>query len=627
MNVSLLTSFHQPCLPVEQAGIPLKPLASWPFRGILAFAKLTSALLLTFLAGCGSGPDKDTTGTNSTDKLNALYEDYRQFCMRNYPEWATYEGDHRYSDRLTDWRPEAFAARMDSLRSFLQRAEQTDSAALSPGDHLNRDLFIREMDLALEALAFRPEYQPFGQQSGPHIDFPQIVEIQPLEKPSDFAAYFKRLERFPELLIACETNARQGIAAGQVPPRILIEQVLQQCQTMASYTVEGSPFYRPLIGRKETFGSEYDALDAELRRLIQTAIQPAYQRLTAFLESEYLPACREEPGISALPDGAARYAYAVKSHTTLSLTPDQIFAIGMEEVAAIQTQMEGIKTQTGFNGTLDEFLAYLRTDPQFYYTDKAPMMAEYRAILDKMDASLPTLFGRLPQAPYGLKEIEEYRAASAPQAYYYSAPEDGSRPGYFYVNTTRLEARPKYTMTALALHEAVPGHHLQIAIAQELEEMPWFRRNISSTAFVEGWGLYAESLGFEAGLYDDPYQHFGALAFSMWRACRLVVDVGLHHKGWSREEAVTFMLDHTANSEADVRSEVDRYIAWPGQALAYKIGERKIMELRRRAEAEMGAQFDVKTFHDRLLEQGPLPLPLLEERMNAWMLAARDDAS
>ena len=597
------------------------------FRLVFAPIKLSLTLVVALFASCGSGPETEQPGANSAETLNALYEDYHQFCMRNYPEWATYEGDNRYSDQLTDWRPEAFSGRMDSLRSFLERAQQTDTAALSPGDQLNRDLFIREMDLALEALAFRPEYQPFGQQSGPHIDFPQIVEIQPLEKPADFAAYFKRLEAFPGLLTACETNTRQGIAAGQVPPRMLMEQVLQQCQTMASYTVEGSPFYRPLIGRKESFGADYDALDAELRRLIETAIQPAYQRLADFLESEYLPACREEPGISALPDGAARYAYAVKSHTTLPLTPDQIFAIGMEEVAAIKAQMEGIKTRTGFNGTMDDFLQYLRTDPQFYYKDKDPMMADYRTILSKMDAALPSLFGRLPQAPYDLKEIEEYRAASAPQAYYYSAPEDGSRPGYFYVNTTRLEARPKYTMTALALHEAVPGHHLQIAIAQELEGLPWFRRNISSTAFVEGWGLYAESLGFEAGLYDDPYQHFGALAFSMWRACRLVVDVGLHHKGWSREQAVAFMMENTANSEADVRSEVDRYIAWPGQALAYKIGERKIMELRRRAEAEMGNRFDLKAFHDRLLEQGPLPLPLLEARMNAWMQASKADAS
>jgi uncharacterized protein (DUF885 family) len=411
-----------------------------------------------------------------------------------------------------------------------------------------------------------------------------------------------------------------------VPPRFLLEQVLEQCRTMANYTVEESPFYRPLLGRSEVFGADYPALDSALRRIILTDIQPAYAALSHFLETEYLPACRDEPGISALPDGAARYAYAIKSHTTLALSPDEIFAIGMEEVAGIKAQMEAIQTRLGFTGTFSDFLSHLRSDPVFYYTDKEPMMAEYRRILAKMDAALPSLFGRLPQAPYDLKEIEDYRAASAPQAYYYSAPDDGSRPGYFYVNTSRLEARPKYTMTALALHEAVPGHHLQIAIAQELEEMPWFRRTISSTAFVEGWGLYAESLGFEAGLYEDPYQHFGALAFSMWRACRLVVDVGIHHKYWTREEAVTFMLAHTANSEADVRSEVDRYIAWPGQALAYKIGERKIMELRRRAEADMGANFDLKAFHDRLLEQGPLPLPLLEARMAAWMQADRDRA-
>ncbi len=584
-------------------------------------AKLASVVLVlslnsacTSTAGSESGSPEE-----AVRQLELLFEDYHNYCMRNYPTWATYEGDHRFDDRITDMRPEAFAARNDSARAFLKVALSIDTAGLSTDDLLNRSLFIREMEDGLESAAFHGEYQPFSQQNGPHIDFPQIVEVQPLSSPSDYPAYLKRLKAFPAQLDQCIQLARLGIASGQVPPRFMMEQVSRQCQTMADYTMETSPFSRPLREMEEELGQAYDSLHHQLLTVIEEQISPAYGRLASFIEQEYLPACREIPGVSALPDGAARYAYSVKHHTTLGISPDEVFAIGEQEVATLKAQMEALVQEIGFEGDLPAFVAKLRSDPQFYYTDKEEMMVEYRAILDKVDQALPTLFGRLPKAPYALKEIEEYRAANAPQAYYYSAPDDGSRPGYFYVNTSNLSARPKYTMTSLALHEAVPGHHLQIAIAQELEDLPWFRRGISSTAFVEGWGLYAESLGYEMGLYEDPYQHFGALTFGMWRACRLVVDVGLHYKGWTREQAVQYMMANTPNSEADIRSEVDRYIAWPGQALAYKIGERKILELRKEATESLGASFNLQNFHDQLLEEGPLPLPLLEHRIRAWI--------
>ena len=584
-------------------------------------AKLASVVLVlslnsacTSTAGSESGSPEE-----AVRQLELLFEDYHNYCMRNYPTWATYEGDHRFDDRITDMRPEAFAARNDSARAFLKVALSIDTAGLSADDLLNRSLFIREMEDGLESAAFHGEYQPFSQQNGPHIDFPQIVEVQPLSSPSDYPAYLKRLKAFPAQLDQCIQLARLGIASGQVPPRFMMEQVSRQCQTMADYTMETSPFSRPLREMEEELGQAYDSLHHQLLTVIEEQISPAYGRLASFIEQEYLPACREIPGVSALPDGAARYAYSVKHHTTLGISPDEVFAIGEQEVATPKAQMEALVQEIGFEGDLPAFVAKLRSDPQFYYTDKEEMMVEYRAILDKVDQALPTLFGRLPKAPYALKEIEEYRAANAPQAYYYSAPDDGSRPGYFYVNTSNLSARPKYTMTSLALHEAVPGHHLQIAIAQELEGLPWFRRGISSTAFVEGWGLYAESLGYEMGLYEDPYQHFGALTFGMWRACRLVVDVGLHYKGWTREQAVQYMMANTPNSEADIRSEVDRYIAWPGQALAYKIGERKILELRKEATESLGASFNLQNFHDQLLEEGPLPLPLLEHRIRAWI--------
>ncbi len=585
---------------------------------------LMPILALLIMQSCTRQPEKKTTDMEAIVVLDELYQDYRDFCMRNYPVWATYEGDHRFDDRLTDMRPEAFAARTDSIEDFRNRAAAADTTSLDGQALLNRSLFIREMNEVLESEIFHNEYEPFNQQGGPHIDFPQIIEVQPLNNPDDYSAYISRLNSFPLQLQQSIELARLGISRGQVPPRFVMEQVAEQCKAMAKDNMETSPFSKPLRNHPEVAGDAFDSLFGVLKMHIEERISPAYAGLADFIEREYLPACRVEPGISALPDGAARYAHAVRYHTTLPLSPDEIFAIGQQEVIAIRAKMNALIQQIGFDGNLESFVADLRTNPEFYYTSKEPMMADYRAILDRMDAALPGLFGRLPKAPYDLKEIEDYRADNAPQAYYYSAPEDRSRPGYFYVNTSKLDSRPRYTMTALALHEAVPGHHLQITIAQELENLPWFRRNISSTAFVEGWGLYAESLGYEAGLYDDPYQHFGALTFSMWRACRLVVDVGLHTKGWSREQAVAFMMANTPNSEADIRSEVDRYIAWPGQALAYKIGERKILELRAKAEKTLGSRFDLKAFHDRLLEQGPLPLPLLEERMNNWIEASRD---
>ncbi|MGB3016737.1 MAG: DUF885 domain-containing protein, partial [Ignavibacteria bacterium] len=356
-----------------------------------------------------------------------------------------------------------------------------------------------------------------------------------------------------------------------------------------------------------------------LKEIISQDINPAFQRLHDFVKNEYLPVCRQEAGVWSLPDGSDRYNLLVKYFTTLDLTYDDVHQTGLSEVARIEKEMNRIKDSIGFNGSVQEFNEFIKKDPEMFYTNKEDLMNGFREILGKMDSKLPELFGRLPKAPYDLKEMEEFRSKSAPAAYYYSAPEDRSRPGYFYVNTYDLPSRPKYTMTALALHEAVPGHHLQIAIAQELKNLPKFRRDGGYTSFVEGWALYAESLGYETGMYEDLYQLYGALIFEMWRACRLVVDTGIHAKKWTREEAVAYMKKYTANSDLDIKSEVDRYIAWPGQALAYKTGEMKIKELRRKSEEALGSKFDIKEFHDTMLNNGALPLPLLEVEINRWI--------
>jgi prolyl oligopeptidase len=411
---------------------------------------------------------------------------------------------------------------------------------------------------------------------------------------------------------------KKGMSSGLMPPAFIIEQTPPQMEKVMNADPEKSIFYT-LNKENKLTPEEKDKASDELKKIIQNEINPAYKKLYDFVKNEYLPNCRKDAGVWSLPDGQQRYESSVKYFTTLDLTADEIHNIGLKEVERIQKEMITLKDEIGFKGTLDEFNAFLKTDPQFYYTDKNNLMDGFRTILKKMDTKLPDLFGRLPEAKYDLFEMEEFRAKSAPAAYYYSAPVDRSRPGYFYVNTYNLPSRPKYTMTSLALHEAVPGHHLQISIAQELKNLPKFRRELGVTAFVEGWGLYAEHLGYESGMYEDLYQRYGALTFEMWRACRLVVDTGIHEKRWTREQARDFMKKYTPTSDLDIQSEVDRYISWPGQALAYKIGELKLKELRKNAEDRLGSKFNVKEFHDNVLKNGAIPLILLEKKINEWI--------
>ncbi len=586
-------------------------------------------LLAVFLAACTAPetPEASEQGEGgdsaSVAELQVVFNDYREYVLRTSPETADYEGDHRYSDRLSDYSAAAAAKGYDSLRIYLARLRSIPRNNIAGSDLVNYDMFERSIQEQLSFEEFHGYMMPLTQQSGLHIDFPQIIEYQPFDSAGDYARYFMRLRAFPGAVGHVIANMREGIAAGVVQPRFVVEQIIAQTENIGAMDPNDTPFMVPLL-RDDTGLTEDEQirLSAELVSLIGVFVQPAYKKLTDFLRDEYLPAARTEPGVWSLPDGIKRYNHMIRWHTTTNMTADEIFETGQSEVARIRKEMERlVREDIGFEGDLAAFMKYARTDERFYYKDKDSLMAGYRRILDNMDAKLPQLFGVLPQAPYELKEMEAYRARSAPQAYYYQAPEDRSRPGYFYVNTYDLPSRPTYTMTALALHEAVPGHHLQIAIAQELDDLPWFRRQLGFTAFVEGWGLYAEYLGYETGMYEDVYQHFGALTFEMWRACRLVVDAGLHAKQWDREQAVQFMLANTPNSELDLRSEVDRYIVWPGQALAYKVGELKLKELRARAEQALGNSFDVRNFHDEVLGAGALPLTLLEQRIDDWIAA------
>lgn len=557
--------------------------------------------------------------SNADDLILDLFKKYDEYNLKAYPEGATYEGDHRYDDQLSDNSEEANKKYYIDIREFLIELSQIDYQSLTYDNKLNYDLFKSSLQENIDGEKFNWHYTPMGQQGGIHINFPQLIHVQPLSTYEEYQKYFKRLRGFEKKVNDDIANMRKGMSLGYVMPGFIMEQTLPQMENVMNVEAEKSIFYSTLEKENKLSPEEKILVSNELKNIIQNNINPSYKKLYDFVKDEYLPVSRKDAGIWSMPDGKQRYEMAVKNYTTLDLKADEIHEIGLKEVARIRSEMEKIKEKSGFKGTIDEFNTFLKTDKQFYYTDKEDLMNGFRNILKIMDSKLPQLFGKLPEAKYDLREMEEFRAASAPAAYYYSAPEDRSRPGYFYVNTFDLPSRPKYTMTALALHEAVPGHHLQIAIAQELKNLPKFRRELGVTAFVEGWGLYSESLGYETGMYKDLYQHYGALTFEIWRACRLVVDTGIHDKKWTRDQAYEFMRKYTPTSDHDIQSEIDRYISWPGQALAYKTGELKLKELRKKAEDKLGERFDIKEFHDTVLKNGAIPLPLLEKMVDEWI--------
>ncbi len=549
-----------------------------------------------------------------------LFERYHEYMMARYPEWATYIGDHRYDDKLSDMSIEAHKRDIDTLKMYLQQADSLHLSELSDTNKVNIELFKTLLQNAVTESTFETYLMPLSQQSGIHIDFPQIIETQPLNTTVEYDRYIKRLEAFPLQVDATIDRMKLGMDKGIVPPDFIINQIIDQLANILNEPVDKTPFTQPILkGKHQLSESEVVLYKDKIFDQVTNKVLPAYNSLAKFIKNEYLPKARKGAGIWDIPNGEAYYTFQIKNQTTVSLTPDAIFQTGLNEVSRIRNEMEKTREEMGFKGDMTAFIQSLRTNPEYYYTNKDSLLADYAEILKKMDDQLGNFFNVLPKAKYAIKEMETYRAQSAPQAYYYPPPLDGSRPGYFYVNTYNLKSRPKYTMTALALHEAVPGHHTQIALAQEIEAMPWFRKDYNATGFVEGWALYAEYLGYEANMYEDPQQRLGALLFEMWRACRLVVDIGLHQKHWDRNQAVNFMLENTANSELDIRSEIDRYISIPGQALAYKIGELKIKELRKNAEQELGDKFDIKDFHNTVLEQGAIPLELLETRIHNWI--------
>ena len=549
-----------------------------------------------------------------------LSEQWEKGIIRN-PEWASSLGDNRFNDKLNDTSYETILKRQGETRELQETVKKIDRSKLSEDDQLNYDLYLQGIEKQIEGFQFLSYLIPIDQMGGIQIGFAGISNYMPFNNVKDYENYLARMRAFPTKLDQTIDLMKRGVKEGWVPPKIILVSVPDQIKAQFGKLVEESPLFKPFKDFPESIPSEEQTrLIDEMLSVLTEYVYPAYETLYSYFIESYLPSCGESIACKDFPNGDVYYKYQIKSYTTTNLSAEEIHQIGLGEVDRIRAEMKKVINMTEFKGSFDEFLTFLRTDSQFYFTSEDELLNEYRMICKKADAELPKFFGLLPRLPYGVKSIPDYQAPASPTAYYYSGSQEAGRAGFFMANTYKLETRPKYEMEALSIHEAVPGHHLQITLAQELDNIPKFRRYGGYTAFVEGWGLYSEKLAEEMGFYEDPYSKFGQLTYEMWRACRLVVDTGMHTLGWTRQEAIDFMLSNTAKTENDVTVEIDRYIAWPGQALAYKIGELKIRELRSKAEKEMGENFNIRDFHDVVLGHGAVPLDILEKHVNEYIL-------
>ena len=574
----------------------------------------------------GAAPDR---AVSPGEQLETLVEAYFEESLQLNPILATFIGDHRYDDQLPNYFGPDYRAKVRALdERCLSELVSIDPAKLSAEDRITYEIFKRERTLAIEAERF-PSYMLPINQAGSFITLMPALgsgtNAQPFETAVDYENWLKRLEDYGAILDQAIVNMREGVLAGVVQPRPVMEKVLVQLDDLIVANPKDSLFYAPLRSMPDSISADEKArLAADYSRVIEMEVTPAHQRLRDYIRDEYMPHTRDSVAWTALPDGTAWYDFTIREHTTTNLTAEQIHEIGLAEVARILGEMDGVRQQVGFSGDLNGFFEFLKNDPRFYFTQGADLIAGYQDIKRRIDARLPSLFSVFPKADYEIREVEAFRAQSAAGASYQSPSADGSRPGIFYVNTYNLKAQPRFGMETLSLHEASPGHHFQRTIQQELEDLPRFRRfGGDYTAFVEGWALYAEYLGKELGLFTDPYQYFGRLNDEQLRAMRLVVDTGLHAKGWSREKAIRYMIDNSTLAESDVVSEVERYIAWPGQALGYKIGDLKIQQLRHEAEKALGPRFDLRDFHREVLCDGAVPLDVLEAKIRRWVAARR----
>ncbi len=581
-----------------------------------------SALLALLTLSCSAEviTDDATQENPAVAELHRLFDDDWELTLIENPIFATMLGDKRYSDRLSVVSV-AHSEELNQInKEFLARLEAIDRSALPKNEKLNYDIYKLLTEDAVESAEFKSYLRPITNRGGFHISFPELPNRIPLNNVEDYSNYIARLNAFKEYTESHIAVMRVGMEGGYVLPKIVLEGAEETIEphivTDATESLLYKPFEKYPKGIDESDQARLTGAGVDA---IMNSVVPGYKLFLDFMENEYLPASSDEIAASSLPNGKAYYEYRVRSFTTLDVTPQEVHDRGLSEVARIRAEMDEVIKESGFEGDFKAFVEFLRTDDQFYVDSPEQLMKEVAVVLKKMDGQLPSLFGKLPRMPYGIKKVPDFIAPKTTTAYYNRPSGDGTKAGFYFVNTYDLRSRPTYEIQALSLHEAVPGHHLQIAIQQELENLPTFRLYSGFTAFTEGWALYAERLGLEVGFYEDPYSDFGRLTYEMWRALRLVVDTGMHYFGWSRQQAIDYMAENSALTLHNITTEVDRYISWPGQALAYKTGELKIRELRARAEDKLGKSFDVRAFHDVVLGSGSVPLMVLEANVDEWI--------
>ena len=577
-------------------------------RSILAACVLSAALL--FGSTSTAFGQQETTAA----ELHQLFADEWDRRLQRDPLFASSRGVTDYNDRLPDVTVAAQQTALEEDLQFLERLRAIDRAALSRDDRTNYDLFDFVVGHRAVLARYRPHRMPFTSDSGFHIRIQRMYESMPFRTIEDYETYLSRLHGVGTYFAQNIANMRDGLADGFTQPGVILEGIVPSISGAIVESPEDSVFFTPILGIPERFsGGDADRLRSEAITVIAETVIPAYREFLQFFTDEYIPGARESLGASELQNGRAYYEDLTRFFTSLDdAHPDEIHELGLREVARIRAEMEETVEQAEFDGTFAEFIEFLRTDPQFYVDDPAQLLKEASWIAKKVDAQMPAFFRTLPRMPYGVMAVPDDLAPNYTTGRYWSAPVGGRRGGYYMVNTYALDKRPLYTLAALTVHEGVPGHHHQISLAQELGQLPEFRQTFYPHAFGEGWGLYSEKLAIEMDVYETPYDHFGRLSYEMWRAVRLVVDTGMHYKGWSRDEALRYLADNTALSLQNVRTEIDRYISWPGQALAYKMGELKFLELRSRATEELGEAFDIRDFHDALLMNGGIPLDMLD---------------
>ncbi len=585
-----------------------------------AARRLAPAVLLLVGVALPLNAQTDTPPSPADQRFREITDAWWEESLRLNPLLATSTGDHRWNDRLPEVSLQAAQSQLARARRVLAELDALPVADLQETQRLNHEILSELLRHEIAEAEYRGYLMPITNREGFHVSFPELRREMPFKTADDYRNYIARLRAFPDFVRGHIELMREGVVQGITLPSVVLQRYREPLEAHIVTDPARSLFHEPFTALPDSIPEDEQArLREEGRRAIVEGVSAGYQAFLDFMEKEYVPGARGSIGAAAMPSGRAFYQHRVRKFTTLEVTPAQVHQTGLAEVQRIADEMRQVMKQVGFAGSIPEFAEKLRQDSSLHAETAEELLSATALILKRIEGELPKLFRTLPRTPFGLLPIPDYIAPSTTAAYYMPPPGDGSRAGYYYLNTYDLKSRPKYNLEALSMHEAVPGHHLQIALQQELGELPAYRRFADFTAFIEGWALYSERLGLEMGFYRDPYSNFGRLTFEMWRACRLVVDTGMHDMGWTREQSIQYLVDHTALALHDIRAEVDRYIAWPGQAVAYKMGELKIRELRARAEDQLGRRFDVREFHDVVLLHGALPLDVLERHVMEWI--------